>query len=224
MKYSVEQKAKALDENWDDVEKRLSRKAFLDLDEDAQSEWFKLLRDEPLFGCAHQLNVSRKQKIWRLRDRITPVINSGNAIFCTLTFTDDVLSNTSAETRRRYVSRFFKALCRNMYVGNIDFGDKEKNPDSKEREHYHGITFFSEFVQKHKKGVPDDINQTYLQSLWPYGWSTFETIGSKNRDKTKISKYVCKLSSHSYKPSCGSSRLIYSRDTDEKSLTCANAL
>ena len=68
----------------------------------------------------------------RVRRRITELMVFTPCSFLTLTFTDEVLNNTTEETRRRYVARFLKSISEN-YVGNIDYGSKN------EREHYHAI-------------------------------------------------------------------------------------
>lgn len=89
-------------------------------------------KEVPQLDCAMRLNESKKRKTSKVREKIEELVYSGNAIFITLTFTDETLKNTSFETRRRYVARYLKANSKN-YVANVDFGSKNK------REHYHAV-------------------------------------------------------------------------------------
>lgn len=143
--------------------------------------------------CCKQLFNSRRQRVLRLKKRLFDIINNYDCLFLTLTFRDKVLSSTCEKTRRRYITRWLKSLCVPFAVANIDFGDKEKNPNSKEREHYHAI------VQS--KNI--DL------SSYSYGIINAERIRNCNSSTVKISKYINKLSYHAYKNSTGQCRLIY---------------
>lgn len=205
MKYSVEQKRQVVEEGLCQLEKSVHKEGSINND---MSQWLDLFVASEDFRCAHSVNHSHDMKVYRLKKRISPVVSSGNSIFVTLTFRDDVLASTSPETRRRYVSRFLKDVSPGFYVGNIDYGDKEKNPYSKEREHYHGVIFSQFFMD------PTDMKDPLrleLQSKWAYGWSGFGPVGTGVKDQRKISKYVCKLSGHAFKPSTKGTRVIYSR-------------
>lgn len=137
------------------------------------------------FDCAYLLIQSKQAKVRKVKEKIKDIVMSSNAIFITLTFTDDVLARTSAQTRRRYVSRYLKAQgCR--YVANIDF-----SPDLN-REHYHAV-----------------IDKRVNLKDWSYGFSYAEQIRAHDRDLTKISKYITKLTAHALKVDF--TRLIYSR-------------
>lgn len=104
--------------------------------------------------------------------------------FVTLTFTDEVLSKTSAVTRHRYVTRWLKANTRD-YIGNVDYGKQNG------REHYHAVVSF--------KSTPEGFE-------WPYGFQNVKKVGSispENRQKQQLSGYLLKLSNHAGKPNAG---------------------
>lgn len=124
----------------------------------------------------------------RLKDRITSILNSGDCLFLTLTFTDKVLSETSSATRKAYVKRFLCSLdC--TYVANIDYGKRNG------REHYHAVV-----------GI-DNIDY----HLWSYGAINGLKIRNDTDDITRISKYVSKLTNHAIKKTTKRNAIIYSR-------------
>jgi len=139
------------------------------------------------FQACMAISVSHRKKVSRVFEKITDIVLSDTAVFLTLTFTDEVLASTSAETRRRYVSRFLKASSA-VYVANVDYGDQT------EREHYHAC-------------VCGRVNR----SLWKYGFVFAEKVRCRSGDCKAVSKYVAKLSLHAIKDSCRNTRLIYSR-------------
>ena len=112
----------------------------------------------------------------------------GNCIFITLTFKDNVLNNTTRETRRRYITRFLKAHS-SEYVANIDFGEKNH------REHYHAVI------------MCDKLNN----KLWTYGAIDFERIKVNNDAPKRLAKYVCKLTNHAIKNTTQKNYCIYSK-------------
>lgn len=141
--------------------------------------------DNDSIDCALLLIDSKKRKIQKVKSKISDIVLNNNAVFITLTFTDEVLARTSATTRRRYVSRYLKSQgC--DYVANIDF-----SPDI-EREHYHAVI-----------STRVDLKQ------WKYGFSFAEKVRCHNNDLQRVSKYITKLTAHALKVS--STRLIYSR-------------
>lgn len=144
-----------------------------------------------------QIYNSRRQKIRRLKKKLEYNINNYDCLWLTLTFRDEVLNSTSEKTRRTYIQRFCKSLNVPFYVSNIDFGDKEKNSESNEREHYHAI-----------------IRKDWLDmNKYDYGFVYVEKIRNDANSITKISKYINKLTYHAYKDSTQNNRLIYSRNT-----------
>lgn len=154
--------------------------------------------------CCRQLYDSRRQKVLRLKKKLEYWVNNYNCLWLTLTFRDNVLDSTNELTRRKYIQRFLKSLNIPFYVANIDYGDKEKNSNSNEREHYHAI-----------------IQSDYLDmSLYKYGFVFVEQIYNTTNSIARISKYINKLTAHAYKDSTrGQSRLIYSRGITDYSKT-----
>lgn len=145
-----------------------------------------------------QMYDSHRRRVQRLKQKIRFRVLNNKCLWLTLTFRDEVLYSTSELTRRRYISRFLKSLNIPFYVANIDYGDKEKNLESKEREHYHAI-----------------IQAEHIDmSLYNYGFIYVERINNSVDSVARISKYINKLTSHAFKDSTKNhSRLIYSRKT-----------
>lgn len=139
------------------------------------------------FDCSLRIMDSRSRKFTRCNKRIEFILaKSNDPCFITLTFTNEVLSSTSAETRRRYVARFLKENC-SLYVANIDFSPKVN------REHYHAV-----------------IGSRVDFSKWTYGFIFAEGVRFSDSSK-QLSHYINKLTSHAFK--CPSTtRLIYSRN------------
>lgn len=152
-----------------------------------------------LDDVAEQLNNQKRGKTKRVNARLTTIINDsrksgidGNAKFLTLTFTDEVLNNTTEATRREYVRKFLKCYATN-YVANIDYGDETG------REHYHAV-----------------CNTDYdLTDKWRYGFSNVKRVFPFEEDAQKLSRYISKLSMHAVKHTTQQGipqpKLIYSR-------------
>jgi len=138
-----------------------------------------------------KINHASYNRTNRLKQRIERMLLNGSCIFLTLTFNDDTLNNTTEKQRRVFVTRYLK-LFNCMYVANIDFGK------TNHREHYHAL-----------------INCDRIDySLWnQYGNINGEKVRNKDisSDKTKLAKYICKLSNHAIKETTRRSSLIYSR-------------
>lgn len=138
-----------------------------------------------------KIEHSSCKRAMRLRSRIESMLLNGQCLFLTLTFNDETLNQTSAETRRKYVSRFLKSFnC--QYVANIDFG-KENG-----REHYHAVI---------------NASRIELKEWRCYGNINVERIRNNNiaLSKTRLSKYIAKLSNHAIKETTKRCCLIYSR-------------
>lgn len=138
-----------------------------------------------------KINHASYKRTQRLKERIENMLLSGSCIFLTLTFNDTKLQNTTPKERRVAVSRYLKSFS-SKYVANIDFGSKNH------REHYHAVV------------CADSINY----KLWnKYGYIHGQKIRNKDikEDKTKLAKYICKLSNHAIKETTKRSSLIYSR-------------
>lgn len=158
------------------------------------SDLFIQCRDNGLdkeFKECLKINHASYYRTQRLKQRIERMLVNGSCLFLTLTFNDESLQNTTAKERRVAVSRYLKAFnC--MYVANIDFG-KENG-----REHYHAVI------------NTDNIS---FDAWRKYGNINAERIRNKDiqKDKTKLAKYICKLSNHAIKNTTKRSSLIYSR-------------
>lgn len=196
-------KAMALDLSIDkEVDK--AHKAFFNGDYEPLNDCYANYGFELVQVCL-ALNSSRRKRAQRCKEKVGLAVSTGHCFFLTLTFTDEVLSKTTEKTRRRYVSRYLKSVAP-VYVGNVDYGDKEKNPDSNEREHYHALIVSG--VRPSKGG-------------WKYGFSKIKKVGDTEDDLTKVSKYTAKLSTHALKASTHKGegikcpRLIYSRNALE---------
>lgn len=146
-----------------------------------------------LIEC-RKINHAERERTKRLKERVEKMLLGGQCLFLTLTFTDVTLANTTPKQRRVAVTRYLKQF-ESPYIANIDFGvDKTKTM----REHYHAI------IQCEKIDFE--------------GWRQFGNINAeriRNRniqnDKTKLSKYIAKLSNHAIKENARRSSLIYSR-------------
>ena len=133
-----------------------------------------------------------RKKTIRVRRKILKLMVLGSCSFLTLTFTDEVLSNTTEETRRRYVSRFLKSISTD-YVANIDWGDETQ------REHYHAVVLGTDFE---------------MVGWDKYGFSNCKkvAINDDTTNSSRMSKYIYKLSNHATKLSTQRKKIIYSRD------------
>jgi len=147
------------------------------------------LKDEYLEAV--KINKASYERTNRLKKRVSDMLLGGDCLFLTLTFNDDTLTNTTSKDRRCYVSRYLKQF-NAKYVANIDFGSQNH------REHYHALIGASNID---------------LSSWRKYGNINVERVRNRNidRDKTKLSKYICKLSNHAIKETTKRSALIYSR-------------
>lgn len=141
-----------------------------------------------------KINHAEYERTKRLKNRVATMLLNGSCIFLTLTFTDATLKETTPQQRRVAVSRYLKQYnC--MYVANIDFGkDKTKTM----REHYHALI---------------NCDKVEFESWRRYGNINAERIRNRDieSDKTKLSKYIAKLSNHAIKETTKRSSLMYSR-------------
>ncbi len=172
-------------------------------DYDLDSQYFDLVLD---YGSkaveeASKINKARFYRAKRLETRISNMLEDGHCIFCTFNFRDEVLANTSIETRRKYITKFLKSFnC--QYVANIDFGSDKEYTDRKgrkqkgtSREHYHALVCIDKLPS----------------NAWPYGYQWLEHVRVKDNCSRKISKYISKLTNHAIKESTKRYALIYSR-------------
>lgn len=203
---SYENKATIIRQGLHLRQKQLSRQIFnvkLDLTSMTPGQYLEQInkRDELLresikemgydtWHLCELINNAHYSRTRRLRHKIIDSVQSGSAIFLTLTFSDDTLSKTTFETRRRYVSRYLKKVS-SLYVANLDYGSKNG------REHYHAVVV--------SPGAD-------LKSWHDYGAINARKIRSTTKDATKVSKYVSKLTNHAIKETASPNRMIYSRN------------
>lgn len=153
-----------------------------------ETELLKENLDEEYYDECIKIVNADYQRRKRLKERITSMLNIGQCLFLTLTFTDSVLENTQQHIRRKYVARFLKANSE-CYIANIDYGD------TTEREHYHAVVLCD-----------------YLSyDSWPYGFSFVESI-NRYASEDKLACYISKLTNHAIKESAKRCSLIYSRN------------
>ena len=154
-----------------------------------------------------KINHATYERNKRLKDKINKMLLSGHCIFLTLTFNNDILDSTNELTRRKYVSRYLKDLS-NKYIANIDFGLKT------EREHYHAIIRYDDYVYINKTKTDSYILMT---EKWPYGFINAKDIQFNNEiendnTNTKLAKYINKLTNHAIKETTKRNHLIFSKN------------
>lgn len=184
-KYCNELKAYCIDNGLVDYVRDTTKKKYKSEDSGEFLEWFWYMSTHKELDCSNRLLESKYRKYSRARKHIQKIVMEGNAVFLTLTFTNDVLSKTSAATRRKYVARYLKEQSP-YYVGNIDYSP------GKEREHYHAVVF-----------------NRVDASAWKYGFIWCEEVRTHDYNCSKVSQYIVKLTSHAFK--VNSTRLLYSR-------------
>ena len=108
-----------------------------------------------------------------------------------LTFTDEVLANTSAQTRKDYVRKWLNDNTLD-YFACVDYGKENA------REHYHAICAFELPLEPYKVKrrtfyrLPSD-------NTWQYGFSSLRKINSSDKDRRKTAYYAFKASDYAFK-------------------------
>lgn len=138
---------------------------------------------DKLFKRAH----ADSKIISRLRSRIELMLNLGECIFLTFTFTDNSLSKYNTDYLRLCVKRFLN-LYSSLYVANVDYG-KENG-----RIHFHAVALTGHVNFK----------------CWKFGALNAQRIHS-TEDSLCLARYVSKLANHSLKESTHRESIIYSR-------------
>lgn len=190
-KPNYERKSLALDSGCANMYRQF-RYAIYRRDEERCDTLFNDLKncyDDELIKESYNLYNSQNKRVKTLKKKITEMLSLGKCCFLTLTFDDETLQNTTAETRKDYVRRFLKENY-SKYIANIDYGAKNG------REHYHAIVLLNELANFKR-------------------WHKYGAIKSKNiwqtNSEIKISKYITKLTNHAIKETCKRSAIIYSR-------------
>lgn len=166
--------------------------------------------DSDLLRVCYNLNRSFYRRRKLCSDRIKFMLENGNCLFLTFTFTDDKLDSTSFDYRRKSVARYL-ADYNTLYVANIDFGVKDEYVDKlgvsrkgTHREHYHAVI------------MCDEVDY----SNWQFGALNGLKV-RKLEDHVAIATYMNKLTNHAFKSSTLSvedyfkSRVIYSKKWKE---------
>ena len=157
--------------------------------------YYNLVKNDSDVKQIESIQLSYRKKALRIKTYLNSWLEKGSVIFGTLTFTDDVLNNTSSKTRKRYVERYLKNADV-AYIANIDYGAKN------DREHYHFIIATG--------------NKNKLEN-WQYGFFNLKLVGNSESDSTKVSKYVSKLTNHAIKNTNKRCVIIYSKN---KTIDC----
>lgn len=161
-----------------------------------------------LFNECYKIVNAEVARRKRLRQRVERIMSTGQTYFITLTFAEDTLKNTDAQTRRRYVTRFLKTVATD-YVGNIDFGKL------KGREHYHAVISsdkLNDIKYVYTKRYGYMCIETPVFDEWSkLGYYSIKSCGTSETDKKKLAAYTAKLVNHAVKETTKRNALIYSR-------------
>lgn len=164
---------------------------------------FLLQYDRESFDLCLKLYNSSRQKVGRLKRKITYWLGIAPCYFLTITFEDSAFDNSTLKSRRSYVTRFLKSAdC--LYCANIDYGDKNG------REHYHAVICYKSQIQG--KPLYSDgkffLLDTFLHDLWKYGFLSVQPLDFAESTPKKVSKYIAKLSNHALKETALSQRML----------------
>lgn len=156
---------------------------------DDQEDLASFLSDHEYFELGLQVIKVRIKKWKRIRSKIEKMINSGNAYFITLTWSNDSMEHFSQDSRRMLVQKTLSKY--NDYIANIDYGSQT------EREHYHAI------IQEDNL----DVNSNTFN--WPYGFYNIQTI--KPGSQEALATYILKFTNHTTKETVRGSKPIFKR-------------
>lgn len=146
---------------------------------------------EPFGSELQRISNADYERNKRLHNRITEILAVGeNPCFVTFTFNDETFERLNSDSRRQAVFRYLKKHC-NIYVANIDFGEKNG------REHYHAVC---------------DCHPSCLwNSELHNGFIQVQQIRLKDATPVRLSKYISKLTNHAIKATTRRTAIIYSR-------------
>ena len=182
----------------------------LDYDTALRERCFLLEKDQRAYKEAEKINKARYKRVKRLRLFLSAMLKKSlTVIFLTLTFDDKTLSNTTEQTRRKYVQRFLSNLS-DCYVANIDFGAKNG------REHYHAVIDCYVPVKDWQYGhALAEVVQGEFDSVRrvPKRYQSLPIEEQKLRmmedNEKRLAKYVAKLSNHAIKETNKRCSVIY---------------
>lgn len=151
------------------------------------TEEHQALQKNELYAESCKIVKAEKNRATRLNKKMSSLL-SKNCVFLTLTFTDETLASTSADTRRRYVHYYLKTQS-DHFIANIDFGAKNG------REHYHAVI---------------QADKVEIEPWRKYGALNVKKI-RQSSEPIALSKYVAKLTNHAIKETTKRTAIIYSR-------------
>lgn len=116
----------------------------------------------------------------------------GTIYLLSLTFTDDVLNNTTEATRKAYVKRWLNDNT-DDYFACVDYGKQN------EREHYHAIVAF-----RFRELEPFKVKRRTFYKFtdgeeWPHGFFSIRKVAENEADRRKTVYYALKASDYAFK-------------------------
>lgn len=160
-----------------------------------------------LLEVSEYCNEIRYQRIKRMRKKLTEMIDNDSVCFLTFTFDEHYNDCLDDKTKRRYVKAFFNDHFQSPYIANVDYGEKYG------RLHYHAVLTANrdeviEVLKAYQRTNGEEIKFTW----WKYGICWVQQVGTTNTDIARISKYVNKLTNHSFKGTTQYNKAIYFRN------------
>lgn len=159
---------------------------------------------------AAKILSNQHQRRKRIRKYVRCMIeHRGYHIPClvSLTFTDECLSSTSFDTRKKYVRDYLNSFYPDWFAC-VDYGKKNG------REHYHAICLypfdkgFSTFTKKRRVFmVPSNCAYD-----WSYGFYSIRPLEVDPQDIYKTLNYAFKCSSYAFKASDNSVKPFHKRN------------
>lgn len=192
-------------------------------------EGFYTKYPQPIVDAAQSIVVSQRRKKQRVEDHIRVLIQSGSALWCTFTESDECQARTKYETRRQLVRRALKCFT-DEYCGNTDYG-KDNG-----REHFHAVAKIPPglkvramptrvasgkviyeayyWIPETQEWRPVACLPCFARIARLMGFISIVVIG-KDSPPERVAKYLVKLTRHAVKESTLKDgrcyRVIYSR-------------
>lgn len=162
---------------------------FVDDNGQIDTSLFDLSRND-LIIC-ERIRKCYKEQREKVENHIMYLFTKSNydLYFITFTFSDKVLNETKAETRKQNIRRLLSRI--DDYILNIDYGKQT------DREHYHSIVA----VKKGTYETRTENGHIKLSFLANYRMGTYDVqmIRKTDDDKKRLSRYIAKLTMHSVK-------------------------
>lgn len=164
------------------------------------------------FVAAEQIRHNRQVQRKNIIQQISYWILKGYEItFSTYTLNDDTLyryADSNLENTKKLQDKLTRILNDKTidYIGNVDYG-KNKN-----RLHYHVLECRKPELKEYQEHIFTATNIEWQK----YGFSNTQYVKYSDKDITKVSSYLSKLSSHSIKVK--TTRLFKKKNSDYKKL------